>query len=184
MKPYIFEITLQAPIAYVYQYLCDADREIANKTDGNIIESAYDTTEPGGHMILAYQVDQSLAIVREVTTYLEKTENKSIISKIEYQRYSIIEKIHLEATTETSTKVRLEYEPKPDGFYTFTTFGFNRLDAKRMAQQLCGLRKISIRNIEDLYLRTRSTYAPFPVRYRVSKEEMNELLKQKKVVRV
>lgn len=183
MKPYIFEITLQAPIEYVYEYLCDADREIANN-QGKIIEAAYDSTEPGGHLIISYQVDQSLAIVREVTKYLEKIENQSIVSEIQYERYSIIERIQLQADSETSTKVRLEYLPKPDGFYTFTTLGFNRIDAKRMAQQLLDLKKISIRNIEDLYLRTRSTYAPFPVRYRVSKEEIQELLKQKRVVRI
>lgn len=183
MKPYIFEMNLQAPIEYVYQYLCDADREIANN-EGKIIEAAYDTSAPGGHLILSYQVDQSLAIVREIIKYLEKVENQSIISEIQYERYSVIEKIHLQATSESSTRVRLEYEPKPDGFYTFTTLGLNRIDAKRMAQQLRDLKKISIRNIEDLYLRTRSTYAPFPVRYRVSKEEIQELLQRKRVLQV
>ncbi|MDQ0418084.1 hypothetical protein J2Z48_002273 [Croceifilum oryzae] len=183
MKSFVIETTLQAPVEYVYDYLCDAEREIANN-QGKIIDAVYDTTEAGGHLILSYQVDLSLAIVREVLHFQEKVKNQSILSRFQYERYSISEHIQLQADSETSTRIRIEYKPKSDTFYNITTFGMNRIDTKRMAEQLYSLKAIAIRDIEDLYLRTHSAYSAFPVRHQVSKEEMKELLKRKSVVRV
>ncbi|SDZ09547.1 hypothetical protein [Thermoactinomyces sp. DSM 45892] len=183
MKPFVVETTLQAPVEYIYDYLCDVEREIANN-QGKIIDAAYDTAEAGGHLILSYQVDLSLAIVREVLHFQEKIKNQSILSQFQYERYSISEHIQLQAESETSTRVRIEYKPKSDTFYNFTTFGMNRVDAKRMAEQLCNLKAISIRDVEDLYLRTQSSYSPFPIRHQVSKEEVKERLKRKAIIRV
>lgn len=175
MKPFIRELVIDAPVEFVYDYLCDIERELSKHN--HITEAAYDTSEPGGRSVVTYQVDTALALVRVITHYLEKKQNKYMKTLIKFPKYAVQETIYLRPEGEDKTRIRLEFEPKPDGFFAFTSFGLQAWNSKKHAANLLEEKmNFVVKDLTDLYKRSRDTYAPFPTRYRVQPEQLEQIL--------